>query len=206
MRTSPANADVHRGFSLLELILFIVIISVGLAGILSVMTLTSKSSAQPVLRKQAMAIADSLLEEITLQPFTFCAPEDANATTATSAAGCADPTNSEDQLPLGNEAVLHGKTRFGDGTGAKRFNNVSHYNLYAMGAGGGIVDINNSPVGLNGYDATVTISKPNGASIASGPAIPDGDVLQIDVRVRQGSAVDVTLTGYRFRYAPNVVP
>jgi MSHA pilin protein MshD len=210
MRTDFVPRGSQRGISLIELILFIVIVSVGLVGILSVMTVTSKSSANPILLKQATAIAESLLEEIELQPFSFCAPEDNNATTATGAVappatiGCADPLYSEDQLPMGAEATVHGKTRYGDGTGAKRFNNVSHYN--GFGFPSGITDINNTPVGLGTYSATVSISPASGGTIFAGPAIPDADVLKIDVRVTQGTAVDVTLTGYRFRYAPNVGP
>lgn len=211
MRADRIPGRRQRGTSLIELVLFIVIVSVGLAGILSVMTVSSKSSADPLLLKQATAIAESLLEEIELQPFTFCAPEDNNATTADgpivppATTACADPQNSEDQLPVGAEATLHGKTRYGDGSGAKRFNNVSHYNTFP-GFPSGIMDISNSPVGLGTYKAAVTVSRASGATIFSGPAIPDADVLKIDVRVTQGTAVDVTLTGYRFRYAPNVVP
>ncbi len=54
----------QKGISLIELIMFIVIVSVGIAGILSVMNVTTKASADPLLRKQALAIAESLLEEI----------------------------------------------------------------------------------------------------------------------------------------------
>lgn len=53
-----------RGFTLIELIIFIVVVSVGLAGILVVSTTAVKSSADPMVRKQAMALADSILEEI----------------------------------------------------------------------------------------------------------------------------------------------
>ncbi len=59
----------QRGFTLIELILFIVIVSVGLTGILSVMNVTVKSSADPMVRKQAMAMAESLLEEILLKNY-----------------------------------------------------------------------------------------------------------------------------------------
>ena len=52
------------GFTLIELIIFIVVVSAGLAGILSVMNTVVKSSADPMVRKQAMALADSILEEI----------------------------------------------------------------------------------------------------------------------------------------------
>ena len=57
----------HRpdaGFTLIELIIFIVVVSAGLAGILSVMNTTVKSSADPMVRKQAIALAESVLEEV----------------------------------------------------------------------------------------------------------------------------------------------
>ena len=54
----------QRGFTLIELIIFIVVVSAGMAGILSVMNTVVKSSADPMVRKQAMALADSILEEI----------------------------------------------------------------------------------------------------------------------------------------------
>jgi MSHA pilin protein MshD len=60
----------QRGSSLIELIMFIVIISVALAGILLVMNTTSKGSVDPLIRKQALAAAYSLLEEIELQDFS----------------------------------------------------------------------------------------------------------------------------------------
>ncbi len=68
----------HRqhGISLIELIMFIVIVSVALAGILLVMNVTTKGSADPLIHKQALAIAESLLEEVELMPFTYCDPDD----------------------------------------------------------------------------------------------------------------------------------
>ncbi len=59
----------QRGISLVELIMFIVIISVAVVGVLLVMNLTTAHSADPLVRKQALAIAESLLEEIELQDF-----------------------------------------------------------------------------------------------------------------------------------------
>jgi MSHA pilin protein MshD len=59
----------QRGISLIELIMFIVIISVALTGILLVMTKVTSHSADPLLHKQAIAAAESLLEEIELQDF-----------------------------------------------------------------------------------------------------------------------------------------
>ncbi|MDD2686373.1 MAG: type II secretion system protein [Gallionella sp.] len=59
----------QRGASLIELIMFIVIVSVALAGILLVMNQTTRGSADPLVRKQALAVAYSLLEEVELQDF-----------------------------------------------------------------------------------------------------------------------------------------
>jgi MSHA pilin protein MshD len=58
-----------RGFTLIELIIFIVVVAAGLAGILSVMNTVVKSSADPMIRKQTVAIAESLLEEILLKDY-----------------------------------------------------------------------------------------------------------------------------------------
>ena len=54
----------QRGFTLIEVIIFIVVVAAGLAGILSVSNTVVKSSADPVVRKQAVALADSILEEV----------------------------------------------------------------------------------------------------------------------------------------------
>ena len=74
----------HRqhGISLVELIMFIVIVSVALAGILLVMNVTTKSSADPLVHKQALAAAQSLLEEIELQDFISAAGATAAVTQA----------------------------------------------------------------------------------------------------------------------------
>ena len=59
----------RRGFTLIEVIVFIVVVGAGLTGILSVMNTVVKSSADPMVRKQAMTIAESLLEEILLKEY-----------------------------------------------------------------------------------------------------------------------------------------
>ena len=63
----------QRGVSLIELIMFIVIVSSAMVGILTVMNVVSRNNADPVMHKQALAIAESLLEEIELQNFSMTA-------------------------------------------------------------------------------------------------------------------------------------
>jgi MSHA pilin protein MshD len=59
-----------RGFTLIELIVFIVIVGAALAGVLTVLNITAKSSADPIQPKQAMLVAESMVEEILLKPYT----------------------------------------------------------------------------------------------------------------------------------------
>jgi Tfp pilus assembly protein PilV len=77
----------ERGVSLVELVVFIVIVSAAVAGIIGVMSITTQSSADPVVRKQALAIAEAVLEEVQLQPFTYCDPDDPGAATADMSGG-----------------------------------------------------------------------------------------------------------------------
>lgn len=57
------------GFSLPELLLLIVVFAIGLAGVLLVFNTAVLGSPEPIVRKQAMAAAESMLEEVLLMPF-----------------------------------------------------------------------------------------------------------------------------------------
>lgn len=74
----------HQGFTLVELIVFIVLVSFGIAGILMVMNVSVASSADPLVRKQTVAVAESLLEEILLKSYND--PDDTPAVVETSRA------------------------------------------------------------------------------------------------------------------------
>lgn len=63
------NRRHEQGFTLLELIVFIVVVSTGLAGIMLVVDTVVKASADPLVRKQTISIAESLLEEILLRDY-----------------------------------------------------------------------------------------------------------------------------------------
>lgn len=185
----------QRGVSLVELVVFIVIVSVALAGTLLIMNQTTRSSADPVIRKQSLAIAESLLEEIALMPFTFCDPDDAQATTAMSStvgpAGCAAMVESMGPEP--------GETRY---AGATPFDNVNDYHNFQMNAGnGGIRDITGTVIAsLDGYAAAVSVIP----SALGG--IPAADALLITVTVIGPNAEPVVQQGYRTRYSPRTTP
>jgi len=182
----------HFGISLIEVLLFIVIVGIAVSGMLAAFRLSVQKSTDPLARKQVIAIAESMMEEVQLMPFTFCDPDDANARTATSATvgvgGCAATVEA-----LGPEA---GENRYG--TGGAQFDNVNDYHGYnsATEAPTGIKDISGAPIAaLAGYNVSVTISNvPLGAN-------PDV-LLLIQVAVTDPDNVTTTLHGYRSRYAP----
>jgi len=59
----------NRGFTLIELVISIVVVSVALGGVLLAINYAVSHSADPMLQHQAVAIAESYLEEILLKPF-----------------------------------------------------------------------------------------------------------------------------------------
>ena len=59
-----------RGITLVELIVFMVIVGVAMAGLFAAFNTITAGSADPQVRKQMLAIAESMMEEIELKPFT----------------------------------------------------------------------------------------------------------------------------------------
>lgn len=74
------------GFTLIEMIIAIVIIGVGLAGVLTAFTNTIRSSSDPLIHKQMLAVAEEMMEEILLKPFAVTGVAPVNAATACGAA------------------------------------------------------------------------------------------------------------------------
>lgn len=174
-----------RGFSLIELLVFIAVVGVAVTGVLAVYSQTVRSSADPVVRKQALAVAESLLEEVLAKPFTYCDPDDPEAETAAGPAAC---TFAEGP---GAEA---GETR---GTGLTPFDNVNDYDGLALAA---ISDVTGAAVpGLAGYSATVQVR-----SAGAFNGIPAGETLLVTVNVTGPGNHAIVLEAYRTRHAPNL--
>lgn len=184
------NMRRQAGISLVELIMFIVIVSVALAGILLVMNQVGARSADPMIRKQALAIAESLLEEVELMPFTFCDPDDANAGTALNDAGCVGTNQDNAGAALGPVPV--GEVRAG---ALLPFDNVADYAGLAMNP---VTDITGTA--YPGYTAAVAIARVGVAFVGTAAA----DALQITVTVTGPGGEIIVLDGYRTRYAPRL--
>lgn len=180
------------GFTLIELVIFIVIVGVALAGVLSVFNITTRHSADPILRKQALAIAEALLEEVMLQPFTYCDPDDATAATATSATISATGCTTKVEA-MGPDVNPNGTTE-SRGSATDPFDNVNDYNGLSTTtniAGGG------SAI----YTANVTVTAADLGNITAA----SGDALLVTVAVNSGTEI-IVLEGYKTRHSPNILP
>ena len=191
----------QHGMTLIELIMFIVIVSVGVAGILVVLNTAVKGSADPLIRKQMLAIAESLLEEVELQPHTYCDPADDNVATATSPVVGAGPTFCASSVEnLGPEP---GESRF---SLTAPFNNANDY--YQSGGyplPSPITDISNSNPAPAGYSASIAIVAEALNGIGSDSTAANMNVLRIAVTVTHDSD-SLLLEGYRTRHSPNFAP
>jgi MSHA pilin protein MshD len=63
------RASVQRGVTLVEMVLAIVVLGVGLAGVLLAFQAVTRGSGDAAVRKQMLAIAEELMEEIQLKPY-----------------------------------------------------------------------------------------------------------------------------------------
>jgi MSHA pilin protein MshD len=189
----------QRGISLLELILFIVIVGAGIAGVLGVWRVTAQGSADPLIQKQALAIAEAYLEEALAMPFTYCDPDDLHAATAQSDAAVnpADPTRCASTLEaIGAEP---GESR---GSTTTPYDNVNDYASLPAAAP---ANIDGSAIpGLGAYQVAVAVV---GQSLSNGSAtVPAAASQRVTVTVTGPGNTTVTLDGYRTRYAPNALP
>jgi MSHA pilin protein MshD len=71
----------QRGFTLIEMVLAIVVLGVGLAGVLLAFSTVTRGSADPVVAQQMLAITEEMMEEIQLKPYAV-APNAASAACA----------------------------------------------------------------------------------------------------------------------------
>jgi MSHA pilin protein MshD len=194
---SATSTVPQRGLSLIELIVTIVVIGAAVAGVLGAFAMATRSSADPMIQKQALAIAEAVMEEVQLMPFTYCDPDDDNAAIATDTAGCA-AANENNLVAEALDVPPTGPAETRAGT-VRPFDNVNDYNGFSMGPG--ISNLSGIAItGLDGYSASVSV-----ANQALG-AIPGADSLLITVTVTGPGSTTVTLHGYRTRYAPNALP
>lgn len=168
----------QAGVTLVEMVIFIMIVSLSVAGILIVMTATTQRSADPMVQQQALLIAESYLEEILHKRF-----RDEEPTLATTI--CPAP----------------------EVGGRGSYDNVCDYHGLNDTAGA-VDQLGNTVTGLTAYNVSVSVTGTVGDATALGPTISQINntgalrILRVDVEVTHDDTPDfqMRLTGYRTNY------
>lgn len=166
--------QLSRGFTLIELVISIVILSIGVTAFLVLINQTVRHSADPMILEQANAIAQSYLEEVMLN--SFCDP-DLDCDTVCVSNACTVCTAAEASRDL--------------------FDDVCDYDGLVNN---GAIDQNDNPIaGLGNFNITVNVID---SGIIGGLNADSGEIVRIDVRVTHDSfqALDLTLSGFRANY------
>jgi len=175
-----SNLSVHtnrNGFTFIELVIAIVVLSIGAVTFLNLILNMTRDSIDPVIQEQAYAIAQSYMEEILTQP--FCDP-DISAdcrTDCTVSNACTTCNNTEASRSL--------------------YDDVCDYNgLSDTGA----EDYYGPITGLTSYLVDVTVDD-NGVTL-NGLSSATGQVVRVDVRVRYSGSpdLDATLSAYKVNF------
>jgi len=180
--SDPNYSNYSAGFTLIELVITIVILSIGVTAFISVMNASTIASVDPMVRQQAHAVAQSYLEEVLLN--SFCDPDLSTdcPTFCTSANICST---------CGGSASPGAETR-------QTYDDVCDYN--GLSNSGARNQFDAAIADLANYNVTVSVED-NGITL-DGLNSANGQVVRVDVNVTHSSNtnVDVTLSGYRTNY------
>lgn len=169
------------GMTLIEVVMFIVIVSVGLAGVLSAFNVATKGSADPLIRKQSISLAEGMMEEVLLKDFENDPADPANSS---SSLGCTSSTPT--------------RCRANQLTDRQNYNDVDDYNGWNQT---GINDIlgTTSVAGLENYTLTVNVLLCSAAGANCEATFPAASTKKITVTA-SGGPESMTLTGYKTKY------
>jgi MSHA pilin protein MshD len=160
----------QRGMTLIELIVFIVIVGVGVAGILLVMNVTVRGGADPVVRKHALAMAEAILGEVLAKEFS----NPAGGYTESAPATCANRLLYDDVDDYSCfDGTSDNKKIHGDAT-----------------------LVSSSIAALAAYRATVVVDATASAVLGT---LPVGKIKKVTVTVT-GGGESIELSGYRANY------
>jgi MSHA pilin protein MshD len=195
----------QHGFTLIELVMYILIVGITVAGLSTLYVNSVARSSEPLQRERARTMASSYLEEILGKPWNENTPDGGGCVQSGSgrcAAYCGAFTPGSCPSPVcarsgpncqpANSAASIG-TDLGETTRTD-FDDVDDYDgLNACPP----TDATGSAVtGLQGYCATVSVSAPG----ASWNGIPAADALLIEVEVTTPGGEAIRLEAYRVNF------
>jgi MSHA pilin protein MshD len=160
------------GTTLVEVIIFMLIVSIAVSAVVNGLTAAVKASSDPLMLRQTLAIAESLIQEIDSQPYAQKDPY--------------NPSGPDDAI--GPET---GETRSGT---PLPFDNPNDYSGFTEA---GIVAPDGTSIsGLGSYSASVSATQQAMGSV------PSSDGLLVVVTATGPDGQSISLTTFRARYAP----
>ena len=174
----------HSGFSLLELLVFIVIVSIALLGLVGLFASNVRGSADVLLRQQAIEVAHAYMETVKHRKWNHATPV---------GGGCVNTGSG--YCPGGPAAVAIGN----DGQARPSYDDIDDYNgineaPMTLDPTGNLVPV----PGLSNYRVQVSVSQPVAATALSG--VPAADQRLITVTVTAPDGQRIVLHGYRTNY------
>lgn len=181
VRNRPAAAPIRfrGGFTLIELILAVAILSIGVTAFLNQVVNVTAHGADPMLQQQAHAIAQSYLEEVLGQP--FCDPDFSTScrSACTSSSACSTCNTAEGSR--GAYDAVCDYDGLADSTGARDYTGA------AVG-------------GLGAYNISVAVD--DSAVSLSGLSSGSGQIVEVTVTVTHDTqaAINDVLKAYKVNY------
>jgi len=215
MRIKFSQNIYQKGISLIELVIFIVIMSVALTGITLIYINTTRYSADPMVRIRSIELAQSTLEEILLKAYDDNTLVGGGCVHFTANSRCPvgtppNPTAATETLGLASE----------EGDNRAVYNDVDDYNnrLYC---GDDVVAANTACPALScqdmtnesgvsiapqyaGFSVCIQVSfagnEINAAAPATGTNVLTNDAKRIDVTVTDPLNSQISLSAYRLNF------
>ncbi len=182
--SSPSPIRCRGGFSLLELLVFIVIVSIALLGLVGLFASNVRGSADVLLRQQAIEVAHAYMEMVKHRKWNHATPV---------GGGCVNTGSG--YCPGGPAAVAIGN----DGQARPSYDDIDDYNgineaPMTLAPGGNLVPV----PGLSNYRVQVSVSQPAAGSALSG--VPAADQRLITVTVTAPDGQRIVLNGFRVNF------
>jgi len=199
-----------RGFSLIDVLLVIVLLGIVATGLATVSGRLAAQSALSLKTRQAMALAQGLLEEVRHAPFTYCDGNDLRATATTTTRARISATDCQSLVDVPGQEPPGGESRYNPPL--SRFDSLTDYQGFTMPGPGcpGLCDmagnvvnvVNGGTSSLAGCSARVIMAA---VALASIPALDVDNrpqVLRIAVTVTCPGLDPLVVETVRVRHAP----
>ena len=173
------NRAFASGFTLIEVLVTIVVISIAATAIMGVFINTVKTSADPLIQQQAIAIAEAYMEEIQSRKFCEDVSPPMSLPPPQSIPSCVTETG-------GSEGAQSRST----------FDDIQDYNDPVV-VDGVVRDQNYVAIaGRGGYSIAVVVS----AAALGVTSEGSGNAMRIDITVSHAAIDPITLSGFRANY------